>query len=255
MVWRTVCYTVSVMPPLPAVDPTAPFDPVAIARQTGAFEGRAAEAILAWVMDALGHLRVGCTSAFGPEGCVLADLVRRRWPDTPIYTIDTGLLFEASVEVRRAHAARGARVVVVEPLVDLRTQAGTHGPALWDRDPDACCALRKVAPMRRILDRLDVWITAIRRDQAPTRANTPVLSVARRADGSAVLKVAPFVRWTRKDTWRYLLDHQVPYNRLLDEGYDSIGCRPCTVPSAGAGGERAGRWRGRAKTECGIHNL
>lgn len=239
----------------PTVNPEAPFDPGALAARSASFEGASAEAILAWVFENLGHLRVGCTSAFGPEGCVLVDMVRRMRPATPVFTIDTGLLFDASVEVRRAHEERGARVVVVEPLVSLSAQAERHGPRLWERDPDACCAVRKVEPMRRILDRLDVWLTAIRRDQSPTRANTPILGIARRADGSAVLKVAPFVAWTRKDTWSYLLTHGVPYNRLLDEGYTSVGCRPCTAPAAPDGDERSGRWQGRAKTECGIHTL
>ena len=237
------------MEPLPAVDPGRPFDPAALARRTAAFEGRPPEAILAWVFERLGHLRIGCTSAFGPEGCALVDMVVRLRPATPVYTIDTGLLFEASVEVRRAHEARGANVVVVEPLVTLSAQAERHGPRLWERDPDACCGIRKVEPMRRILDRLDVWLTAIRRDQAPTRAGTPILGLAHRADGSPVLKVAPMA------AWRYLLDRGVPYNRLLDEGYASVGCRPCTAPADPDGDERSGRWKGRAKTECGIHTL
>ena len=112
--------------------------------------------------------------------------------------------------------------------------------------------------MRRILTLLDVWITAVRRDQSETRSHTPIVGAARRSDGSLVVKVAPLARWTRKDTWRHLFERELPYNRLLDEGYTSIGCEPCTRP-AGAGldegGERSGRWAGQTKTECGIHNL
>ncbi len=232
-----------------------PASPEQIARWARALEGASAEAVLDWTFATLGHLRVAMTSAFGPEGCALVELVRRRQPDVPVYTIDTGLLFPESVAVREAYRARGVNVVVVEPLVTLRRQAELHGADLHARDPDRCCELRKVEPMRRILERMDVWLTAVRRDQAPTRAATPVVGLAHRADGSAVIKVAPLVRWTRRDTWSFLLAEGLPYNALLDQGYSSVGCRPCTAPAAPGAGERAGRWRGRAKTECGIHNL
>lgn len=205
-----------------------------------------------------GGLRVGLSSAFGAEGCALIHLAREQQPDVPVYTIDTGYLFAESVALREAYRAMGADIRVVEPLVSIRTQAERHGPDLFARDPDACCEIRKVEPMRRILTFLDVWITAVRRDQSDTRQQTPVVGTARRADGSLVIKVAPLVRWSRRDTWRYIFDHQLPYNRLLDEGYTSIGCEPCTRPSAddsGEHGERSGRWVGTAKTECGIHHL
>ncbi|MBA3546341.1 MAG: phosphoadenylyl-sulfate reductase [Nannocystis sp.] len=205
-------------------------------------------------------LRVGLSSAFGAEGCALIHLAREQQPDVPVYTIDTGYLFAESVALREAYRAMGADIRVVEPLVSIRTQAERHGPDLFARDPDACCEIRKVEPMRRILTFLDVWITAVRRDQSDTRQHTPVVGTARRADGSLVIKVAPLVRWSRRDTWRYIFDHQLPYNRLLDEGYTSIGCEPCTKPTTvedadGEPGERSGRWVGTAKTECGIHHL
>lgn len=226
-----------------------------VARWAEALEGASAETVLDWTFEHLGRSRVGMTSAFGPEGCALVELVRRRRPEVPVYTIDTGLLFPESVAVREAFRARGVNVVVVEPLVSLGRQAKLHGPDLHDRDPDRCCELRKVEPMRRVLERMDVWITAVRRDQAPTRADTPVVGLAHRADGTPVVKIAPLVRWTRKDTWSFLLAEKLPYNALLDAGYTSVGCQPCTAPAATGGDERDGRWRGRAKTECGIHNL
>ena len=218
-----------------------------------------AEDILRWLLARFRGARIGLSSAFGPEGCVLVDLVQRvaepLGVQIPVYTIDTGYLFAASIAVREAYRARGADIRVVEPLLTIRKQAEHHGPDLFARDADACCEIRKVEPMRRILTLLDVWITAIRRDQSPTRQHTPILGTAARDDGSLVLKVAPLARWTRGDTWRWLLDHELPYNRLLDEGYTSIGCEPCTRRPDAGGDERDGRWVGQAKTECGIHNL
>lgn len=228
--------------------------PTHLDRDSLALEGQPAAAILATVFQRHAGRRIGLSSAFGPEGCALIHLARAICPDVPIYTIDTGYLFPETVAVRDAFRRQGADIRVIEPLVTIRAQADRHGPDLFARDPDACCEIRKVEPMRRILDQLDVWITAIRRDQAPTRQHTPILGAAQRPDGSHVLKVAPLAAWTRADTWRYLLEHGVPYNPLLDAGYTSIGCEPCTARPDGDD-ERGGRWSGTGKTECGIHHL
>lgn len=233
-----------------------------LAEASARLETATAQEVLAWTFQRFGGpgsgLRVGLSSAFGAEGCALIHLARELQPAVPVYTIDTGYLFAESVALREAYRAMGADIRVIEPLVSIRTQAERHGPDLFARDPDACCEIRKVEPMRRILTHLDVWITAVRRDQSDTRQHTPVVGTARRSDGSLVVKVAPLVRWSRRDTWRYIFDHELPYNRLLDEGYTSIGCEPCTRPPAvadGDGGERSGRWAGTGKTECGIHHL
>ncbi len=212
--------------------------------------------ILGWTFKRFCDRRVALSSAFGAEGCALIHLARQVEAAVPVYTIDTGYLFAETVLLREAYRATGADIRVVEPLISIRSQAERHGPDLFARDPDTCCEIRKVEPMRRILTSLDVWITAVRRDQSETRKHTPIVGTAHRSDGSLVVKVAPLARWSRKDTWGYLLAHELPYNRLLDEGYTSIGCEPCTRPAgAGEGGERSGRWAGQAKTECGIHNL
>lgn len=224
-----------------------------LARESAALEGRPAQEILAWVFRRFAGRRIALSSAFGPEGCALIHLARAHEPAVPVYTIDTGYLFAETIAVREAFRAQGADIRVVEPLVTIRAQAERHGPDLFARDPDACCGIRKVEPMKRILHHMDVWLTAIRRDQSETRAAAPILGTAARDDGSLVVKVAPLAAWTRKDTWRYLLDHGVPYNALLDAGYTSIGCEPCTQKPPGD--ERSGRWSGQGKTECGIHLL
>ena len=224
-----------------------------LARESAALEGRPAQEILAWVFQRFAGRRIALSSAFGPEGCALIHLARAHEPAVPVYTIDTGYLFAETIAVREAFRAQGADIRVVEPLVTIRAQAERHGPDLFARDPDACCGIRKVEPMKRILHAMDVWLTAIRRDQSETRAAAPILGTAARDDGTLVVKVAPLAAWTRKDTWRYLLDHGVPYNALLDAGYTSIGCEPCTQRPPGD--ERSGRWSGQGKTECGIHLL
>jgi phosphoadenosine phosphosulfate reductase len=240
-----------ISPPGSGVD----FDPEYAALSDASLEEATAEAVVNWALGKHGDLRVAVTSAFGPEGCVLVELVRRQKPTVPIYSIDTGVLFPETIEVREAYRQRGANIVVMEPLITLKAQAERHGERLWERAPDDCCEIRKVEPMRRVLDRVDVWLTAVRRDQADTRARTPVVGTARRRDGTLVLKVAPLARWGRADTWRFLLDHGLPYNRLLDDGYTSIGCLPCTRRPGEGESERAGRWSGSGKVECGIHNL
>jgi phosphoadenylyl-sulfate reductase (thioredoxin) len=121
---------------------------------------------------------------------------------------------------------------------------------LWGRDPDRCCDLRKVQPLRATLTAFDAWISAVRRDQTPDRADTPVVAW----DGKfGLVKVNPLVRWTFDDVREYASTNDVPYNPLHDRGYPSIGCMPCTTPVAPGEDPRAGRWRGREKTECGLH--
>jgi phosphoadenosine phosphosulfate reductase len=129
-------------------------------------------------------------------------------------------------------------------------QAAQHGPRLWERDPDACCALRKVEPLQRALAGFNAWITAIRRDQSPDRGDAPEIEW-NAAHG--INKINPLVAWTSGDVWAYVREHDVPYNPLHDASYPSIGCWPCTSPVTPGEDSRAGRWRGMAKTECGIH--
>jgi phosphoadenosine phosphosulfate reductase len=216
--------------------------------------------ILGWTFEQFRGRRVALSSAFGAEGCALIHLARQIEPAVPVYTIDTGYLFAESIALREAYRAMGADIRVVEPLISIRSQAERHGPDLFARDPDACCEIRKVEPMRRILTFLDVWITAVRRDQSETRKHTPIVGTARRSDGSLVVKVAPLARWSRK---RHLGLHlraraalQPPARRGLHQHRLRAVHRaqrrrqPATTSS-----ERGGRWAGTGKTECGIHHL
>jgi phosphoadenylyl-sulfate reductase (thioredoxin) len=206
--------------------------------------------ILRWAADRFAP-RFGFGTGFGAEGCVLIDLIGRHQLPVDIFTLDTGLFFEETYELwRRLEQRYGITIRAVRPELDVDQQAARHGDELWRRDPDACCRMRKVEPLAREARRFDAWTTAIRRDQTAERQNARVLE---RDARFGLVKVNPLVSWNSAQIWRYLLDHDVPYNPLHDQGYPSIGCAPCTSPVDTGEDPRAGRWRGTAKTECGLH--
>ena len=180
-----------------------------------------------------------------------AELIGRQRLPIDLFTLDTGLIFVETRELwRRLEARYGITIRRVTPDVTVEAQAFIHGDRLWERAPDQCCALRKVAPLEAELAQVDAWITAIRRDQTPQRAN------ARAVEWDAkfgIAKINPLVGWTKQDVWSYLARHDVPHNPLHNQGYPSIGCRPCTTRVGSGEDDRAGRWRGAAKTECGLH--
>lgn len=207
---------------------------------------------LSWVFETFGD-RAALSTAFGPGGIVLMHLASQVRPGAKVFFIDTGFHFDETMQmVDRIHSQMAVDIEVLKPALSLERQALVHGDSLHVVDPDRCCELRKIEPTQRMLSSLDAWVTALRRDQGPSRANLPVVDV-RQIDGRELVKVNPLVTWTRKEIWRYIHAHQLPYNPLHDRGYPSVGCRPCTRPSHDSANERAGRWAGRSKTECGMH--
>ena len=221
-----------------------------IAAASAELEAAEPGAVLAWAATRFAP-RLGFATGFGVEGCVLIDLAARAGLAVDIFTLDTGLLFPETYELwRRLEARYGVTIRAVRPPLSVEEQARVHGDALWLRDPDACCRMRKVEPLAREATRFDAWISAIRRDQTAERASAGVVERDRRF---GIVKVNPLVRWTFKDVWRHVHEHDVPYNPLHDQGYPSIGCAPCTSAVAPGEDARAGRWRGTAKTECGLH--
>lgn len=213
--------------------------------------GRPAEEILRWAAERFAP-RLAFGTAFGPEGLVVLDLVARHRLDVDVFTLDTGLFFPETYELWRQLEARYSRPIrAVRPALGVEAQAAAHGDALWARDPDRCCALRKVEPLREALRGHDAWISAIRRDQTKDRAAAAVVELDLR---SGLAKVNPLLGWTSADVWAYLRERGVPVNPLHAAGYPSIGCRPCTSAVAPGEDPRAGRWRGREKTECGLHS-
>lgn len=198
--------------------------------------------------------KTAISTAFGPEGCALVHMAVQIKPDVPVFTVDTGFLFPQSIELREKFVAKyQINLTVLTGKVSMAEQERLYGIRLYERDADQCCALRKVEPTDRALDGLDAWIAGLRRDQGKSRAGIDLLERYEHK-GQLLIKVNPLANWTRKDTWDYLLKNEVPYNPLLDEGYKSIGCWPCTQPVGAGDGERAGRWGGR-KEECGIHTF
>jgi phosphoadenosine phosphosulfate reductase len=221
--------------------------------QSQTLETKSPEEILRWAFDAFPNIAV--STAFGPEGCALVAMASQIRPGVRVFTIDTDFLFEESIALRRRFTEKyPIDLQVLKGEVTLAEQNRRHGLNLWQRDTDQCCALRKVEPTKRALHGLDAWIAGLRRDQSRTRADIEIVEMYDREGEAPLVKVNPLARWTRKDTWDFLLKHEVPYNPLLDLGYKSIGCWPCTRPVAADADERAGRWGGQ-KAECGIHTF
>lgn len=192
--------------------------------------------------------------SFGAEDVVLVDMVHRIDPAIPLFYLDTDFLFPETYATRdriiQQYALQPAQVLQVRSLLTPDQQAAQHGPALWSTEPDRCCQLRKVEPLTRVLKGYEAWITGIRRDQSPTRANAGLIEW----DGKfQLVKVNPLARWTWADVWTYIKVYEVPYNPLHDQNYPSIGCTHCTAPVAPGEDPRAGRWKTFTKTECGLH--
>ena len=214
-------------------------------------EGASATDILVWASAHYGD-RLTFATGFGAEGCVVIDLIARAGLRVDLFTLDTGVLFPETYALwKQLEAKYGVTIRGVVPEQTISVQELVHGPKLWERDSDRCCDLRKIRPLRAALAPFDAWITAIRREQTPERANARVLE---RDAKFGLAKVNPLVGWTHDDVWAHIYLHDVPYNALHDRGYPSIGCAPCTSPVAPGEDARAGRWRGTAKQECGLHS-
>jgi len=197
-----------------------------------------------------GKIALACSFG-GPAGMVLLDMIAKRDVSVPVYFLDTGLLFaETYALVDRVRERYGIEPIAVRPELTVPQQNARYGEALWARDPDACCNLRKVVPQRQFLETFDAWITGIRRDQSASRRNVDVVS---RNGKTGLAKIAPLAEWTSKDIWSYVVAHDVPYNPLNDRGYPSLGCTHCTRAVAPNEDPRAGRWSGTDKLECGLH--
>ena len=214
------------------------------------FEGASPDAVLYWAAGKFGD-EVALATGFGAEGCVLVDMLARVAPRMRVFYLDTDLLFPETYELaERLRARYGVRFERRAPRLTLAAQADLHGERLWERDPEECCRLRKIEPLREMLAGLRAWVTAIRREQTPARAGADVVE---RDAKFGLVKINPLAGWTARDVWNYIIEHDVPYNPLHDLSYASVGCVPCTTPVRIGEDPRAGRWRGTAKTECGLH--
>jgi phosphoadenosine phosphosulfate reductase len=210
------------------------------------------EQVMGWAFRSFGN-RVAISSAFGAEGMAVIDIASRIRKGFRVFTVDTEFLFPETYNLMEKIESRyGITIERAYPLLAPEVQERLHGAALWARDPDECCNLRKVEPLRRKLRELEAWITSIRREQTTARARAHKLEWD---DKFSLVKINPIADWTAKQVWRYIHDHDVPYNPLHDRSFPSIGCTHCTR-AVGPGEEaRAGRWPGFAKTECGLHAI
>jgi phosphoadenosine phosphosulfate reductase len=221
------------------------------------FSRQGTEEILAWGWERFGA-RAAIGTSFQGAGLVMMHLAKQRGLPFPVFTLDTGLLFPETLALkRRLEEFFGLTIEPLEPDLTLEEQADMNGPELWKRNPDLCCTIRKVLPLRDKLCDLDCWITGLRRQQSDTRSAIGIveLYVFDEGSGRDIVKLNPMANWTRDAVWNYLRQHQIPYNPLHDRGYGSIGCQPCTRKTANGENERAGRWTGFNKVECGIHTF
>lgn len=214
------------------------------------FESRSVEDILVWATSKFAP-RIAMTSSFGTEGIVLIDHLAKIGLKLPVIYLDTGYHFAATIELKEQVQERyDLEIIVQQAELSIAEQARLYGEDLYKRDSNACCRMRKVEPLQQALSQLDAWVVALRRDQSPSRVNIQIVEWNAKHE---LVKLNPLATWTRKDIWDYTLKHKLPYNRLYDEGYSSIGCWPCTNKVSAGDHERSGRWAGQGKLECGIH--
>ncbi|MGE0470796.1 MAG: phosphoadenylyl-sulfate reductase [Nitrospira sp.] len=217
------------------------------------FETKQPQEVLAAAVERYrGKMVLACS--FGAEDVVLVDMVHRVDPSLPLFYLDTEFLFPETYATRdrviEQYSLKPAQVIQVKSLLTPQKQADDYGDALWTREPDRCCQLRKVEPLTRILQGYEAWMTGIRRDQSPSRANAGLIEWDEKFK---LVKINPLARWTWTEVWTYMKVYEVPYNPLHDQNYPSIGCTHCTAPVAAGDDPRAGRWKSFTKTECGLH--
>jgi phosphoadenosine phosphosulfate reductase len=210
------------------------------------FEGETAESVLEYLVDRF-HPRLYVACSFQKEASVIMDMLLRIEPSARFFTLDTDLLFDETHDTWRELEAKYDISIDVYRGISLEEQAAEFGDQLWAREPDKCCGIRKVTPLKRALSDVDAWVAGLRREQSTSRRGAKKIDWDLR---HGLWKANPLADWTEREVWDYIARHDVPYNKLHDRGYPSIGCTHCTLP-ADAG--RAGRWADADKTECGLH--
>lgn len=213
------------------------------------YENQSAETLIELAVEKFPNITLACS--FGAEDVVLVDMLQKLSPKTDIFYLDTNVHFQETYDTRdKLQQHYGLEFVQVLPKLTLDEQAAQFGDELWKSSPNQCCNIRKVDPLTDILKNYDAWITGIRRDQAPTRANTKKVEYDTKF---GLVKFNPLANWTSEDVWNYIRKNNVLYNPLHDNNYPSIGCTHCTRQVAAGEDPRAGRWADNEKTECGLH--
>jgi phosphoadenosine phosphosulfate reductase len=221
-----------------------------IAAANALLAGRSPFEIVDWAVRTF-HPRLTMATAFGAEGCCLIHMLAEIEPTVRLFNLDTGYQFPETLALREQIKKRyGIEVELIRPELNVAEYEAEHGGPLYRHRPDQCCHDRKILPLRRAVVGYEAWISAIRRDQTEHRS---VAGVVQWDAKFSLVKINPLLSWTKKDVWTFVMKHEVPYNPLHDQGYPSIGCWPCTRPVQAGEDERAGRWAGSVKKECGLH--
>ena len=224
-------------------------------RISAEFESAPPETILRWTLNHFG-VRLTMATAFGAEGCCLLDMIAKLRDELgvapDIFNLETGYQFPQTLALRsRIEKKYGLKIRLVSSQETTKEMEARFGGPIYKSQPNQCCHLRKVLPLRDAVQGFDAWITAIRREQTPERSVTAIVGPDPKFD--FLTKVSPLANWTRQQVWDYIHANGVPYNPLHDQGFPSIGCWPCTRQVEAGGDERAGRWAGSEKRECGLH--
>jgi phosphoadenosine phosphosulfate reductase len=234
-----------------------PLSPSTLRARSERFEQAPPSEVLEWAWQEFGF-RAAIGTSFQGAGLVIIHHAVTAGLPLPVFTIDTGLLFSETTELKsRLENFFGIQIEALVPEHPVSQQDAELGERLWERKPDLCCTLRKVVPLQKRLAELEAWVTGVRRDQSNARSRTQILELYEfdRIREKQILKINPLAVWSRDDVWQYIRKHGIPYNPLHDRGFRSIGCKPCTRAVVSGQDERAGRWIGFEKTECGIHTF
>lgn len=223
-----------------------------LAEKSAELETATPQEIIRWGVERFGN-KLTMATAFGPEGCVILHMLAEIGPQTHVFNLDTGYQFKETLELRDRIAVRyGIEVELKRPELTVEQYEAKHGGPVYKTNPDQCCFDRKISVLKAAAAGHHAWITAIRRDQSPDRARAAIVGWDKKFN---LVKINPLANWTKKEVWSLIVKHEIPYNPLHDQGFTSIGCWPCTRAVLFGEDERAGRWSGNAKTECGLHTL
>ena len=228
-------------------------DPDNLKRWSERLETASPQEVLRWAVERYSP-KLMMATAFGAEGCVLLAMLSEIITDPAqirLINLETGYQFQETLDLReRIHEKYGISVEYVRAQESVEEMERRFGGAIYGSDPDTCCRIRKIEPLKLVAEGYSAWITAIRRDQTHARKSAGIVQWDEKFQ---LAKVNPLANWTKRDVWQYVLDNDVPYNPLHDLGYPSVGCAPCTRSTNQGEDDRAGRWATIGKTECGLH--
>jgi phosphoadenosine phosphosulfate reductase len=224
-----------------------------LATHSARLETATPEEIITWAHERFGF-ELTMATAFGPEGCVILSMLAMIAPETYVFNLDTGYQFQQTLDLRDNIAEKyGIEVDMLQPELTVPEYEAKHNGPLYKTNPTQCCFDRKIKLLELGIQGKSAWMSGIRRDQSEDRAQASIVGWDKKFN---MVKISPLANWTKKEVWGRILAEKVPYNPLHDQGYPSIGCWPCTrALQEGETGERAGRWSGTAKTECGLHTI